>query len=265
MISLQPHFEIGRSFEKSIGLSLNEPTTVLQLETVHSTPAISQLKPPPSPAITTAFMEPITTEEAAAGLQLLAYAAIERDTELNRYAGPDVYSSSGEESGSQYLIFDTFYSGGSAAIMDMTNFNVTEFESLWNCVSEYVSEHWNVVRGEKYAYKPFDVLFMLLTVMTHGGQRDILAQTFKIKTASFEKIITKFLQILTEPMYEEVVLEWTNQWKMSRLVRNKKTLIRLGLPNTLRMRPFNKRIVLPVIYRKERSILVVSTSYTAMG
>ena len=64
---------------------------------------------------------------------------------------------------------------------------------------------------------------MLLTVLKHGGNWDFLAQMFKVKGPTFEKIICRFMNIVWEVLYELTVEQAGKQWKMSQYFSSKKT------------------------------------------
>ena len=76
-------------------------------------------------------MPPITQSQAATALQLLADAAVERNNEISRYEQDDG-AETDEEVESELPTFDRFYEqAGSPAIIEMTNFDPTQFLGIW--------------------------------------------------------------------------------------------------------------------------------------
>ncbi len=58
---------------------------------------------------------------------------------------------------------------------------------------------------------------MLLTVLKHGRHWDILGRVFKIKGITFERMISKFVSLLSEHLYNLLVTTIALQFKMSDL------------------------------------------------
>ena len=133
---------------------------------------------------------------------------------------------SDEENGSDAPIFDKFYEeGGAAAILEMTNFSPPQFVGIWAGFQDLINENYNVGRGRKCAHAAKDVLFMALSVLKHGGAWDFLARMFGQKTSAFERMIVRFIQMLSEPVYEQYVTYQTKRWSM-KMLQNNKTLFK---------------------------------------
>ena len=62
--------------------------------------------------------------------------------------------------------------------------------------------------------KPKDVLFMVLAVLKHGGTWEFLARMFGQKTSAFERMVLRFIKLLSEPLYEHYVSNQTTKWSM---------------------------------------------------
>ena len=169
-------------------------------------------------------MANLTAYDATRDLRLLEDAAIERQTTLAEYDRASAPVESDDENDSDCPIFDLFYdSGGSRSIVKMTNFTPRKFLAIWNAVSGDVMQKWNVGRGRKSQYTGKDALFMLLTVLKHGGSWDSLAQMFKIKGLTFGKIICRFMNIVWEVSYELMVERVGKQWKMAQCFSSNRT------------------------------------------
>lgn len=87
----------------------------------------------------------------------------------------------------------------------MTNFEASEFQSIWNSISEIIIERYNIGPGRKSHHTGKEMLFMILTVLKHGGQWEIIAKVFSLKGPSFERMMTKFIDLLYESLYEALV------------------------------------------------------------
>lgn len=103
----------------------------------------------------------------------------------------------------------------------MTNFSPTEFSSIWSYIQDHVSSNWNVARDRKSAAKAKDVFFMVLKVIKHCGQWELLGQTFKMKGPTFENLIIGVLRIVWESLYSGFVIRASEKWYMHRNVTQK--------------------------------------------
>jgi len=138
----------------------------------------------------------MASQHAQASLNMLIRSHQERENAISaQSAARD--ADSDEEIDAECPVFDQFYAvDGNASIKTMTNFTGLEFRRLYGLLEDTIGEKWNIGRGKKCQQKPMDVLFMALTVLKHGGSWDILAQPFKIKGPTFERMITRFLPII---------------------------------------------------------------------
>jgi len=139
------------------------------------------------------------SQHALASLNMLTRAHQDRENVISEQnASRDVDSD--EESDAESPIFDQFYAiNGNASIIEMTNFTGVEFRKLYSILQDSIVKKYNIGRGRKSDYKPMDMLFMTLTVLKHGGTWDFLAQPFKIKGPTFERMINK---IFADCMFE---------------------------------------------------------------
>ena len=83
-------------------------------------------------------------------------------------------------------------------------------------IEDYVSKNWNVGRGKRTLYKAQDVLFMTHTVLKHGQQWNFTARLFSVKCSTFERLITGFLRMLSEYMYDICVARVEEKWTMAK-------------------------------------------------
>ncbi len=167
-------------------------------------------------------MDSLSPSKVQGSLQLLAGLAAAQEEELNNYSKETVHSDSEEEDDTNCPIFRSFYNdgGGAKAIMNMTNFSTCEFRRLWRVVDGFVSANWNIGRGRKCLYCPRDILFMTLTTIKYGGQWDVLARIFSIKTPTFERVIMQFIKLTGPFLYKHFVTDIEGEEDLQRLYQN---------------------------------------------
>ncbi|ETI31440.1 hypothetical protein F443_21591 [Phytophthora nicotianae P1569] len=137
--------------------------------------------------------------------------------ELNRYS--DEVGVNNTEQTSTCPIFDGIYrDGGAETVLRLTNFAPSEINTLWFSVRGHVHRYWNVGRGRRSTFAAKDVFFMLLVVMKCGGTWDMVARIFKVKTPTFIKTITGFIEVVTRKLYEEWVTSQLDVTTMRALV-----------------------------------------------
>lgn len=156
--------------------------------------------------------------DATAALNLLSDIALRREEDIANYSVERDQQSSDEESDSPCPYFDQFLNqGGDGAIQDMCNFTALEFEQLWNLLESFIKTHYNVGRGKKSHVTGKDALFMFLAVLKHGGHWDVLGRVFKLKGPTFERMITKFVLMISGHMYELFVTNLAAEFTMHEL------------------------------------------------
>ncbi|ETO80708.1 hypothetical protein F444_04824 [Phytophthora nicotianae P1976] len=115
-------------------------------------------------------------------------------------------------------IYHQFLREDTQNIAALTNFAPLEFECLWNSIRAHVADHWNVGRGRKSKQQPKDVLFMFLVVLKHCGKWDVVANVFRIKTGTFQKMILSFAEVVSPYLYEKYVVSAAGKFTMEALV-----------------------------------------------
>lgn len=83
---------------------------------------------------------------------------------------------------------------------------------------KFVSSNWCVRRGRRSSYKPMDVLFMALVTLKHGGTWDSLGKMFEIKGPTFKRLITRFIDHLSDHFYELFVEQLGENFTMTKLM-----------------------------------------------
>ncbi|PXF40870.1 hypothetical protein BWQ96_09415 [Gracilariopsis chorda] len=99
----------------------------------------------------------------------------------------------------------------------MINFDSVHFDILWNHPTEFINKGYNVGRGQKSKVFGKDAPFLTLTVLKHGGEWDVLARVFKMKGPTFERLVTKFVCLISSFPYESFVTEFGKLHSMALL------------------------------------------------
>ena len=94
-------------------------------------------------------------------LRLLAELAAERSNELNQYDGDPADIDNDDGTDSDCPILDSFVAdGGEIAVLQITNFTLAEHRGLYDHLSPFLVQNYNVGRGKRSKYNAKDVLFM---------------------------------------------------------------------------------------------------------
>ena len=92
-------------------------------------------------------------------------------------------------------------------MLKMNNFSRPEFERIYNKVFDVVTKSWNTGRGRKTAYKAKDVFFMALSTLQCGSPWDYMGSMFRIRGSVFQRMVKTFLPLISEELYEGMVVE----------------------------------------------------------
>ena len=104
----------------------------------------------------------------------------------------------------------------------MINFTRPEFERIYSKITEFVTMNWNVGRGRKTPHKAKDVFFMMLSTLKTGGQWDYMANMFRIKVSVFQRMVKSFLLLVSEQLYEGMVVDIRGRNTMKHLASKNK-------------------------------------------
>lgn len=163
-------------------------------------------------------MNEISRNNVTQALSLLAETAAEHLDAIEQYDPEPDCPDSDDDNDSSSPIFDKFYdSGGSGAILQMTNFTPDKIESIWLNMEDSITQVFCSGRGKKSAVKPKDCLFMLLTVLKHGGNWDFLAKMFNCKGPNFERLMIKYCKAISPILYKQFVEEAEQRFTYKRL------------------------------------------------
>ena len=137
-------------------------------------------------------MAEFSQQDAVSALNLLAEVSLRHEQEIANYSA-NVNQNMEDDLDSNSPYFDEFYNeGGAKAIKELTNFYPAQFEEIWLIVQEFITKNYNSGRGKRCKVSGKDILLMLMTVLKHGGQWDLLGRIFNIKGPTFERMITRF-------------------------------------------------------------------------
>ena len=89
----------------------------------------------------------------------------------------------------------------------MTNFSRPEFDRIYNKISDVVTKFWSTGRGRKTVFKVKDVFFMALYTLKGGRHWDYMGCMFRIKWSVFQSMVKTFLILISEELYEGMVVE----------------------------------------------------------
>ena len=170
---------------------------------------------------------PITVspkEKAKMATKKLLNTAHQREVKLATSLPPyneqmkELVSGEIENKGIDSPLMEQFYLlEGQQGLLTLTNFTSQEIDELWNTIEDHVQAHWNIGRGYKHPQKPKDVFLMALSVLKQGEPWDIVAQSYKMMTAVFEKLVSGFIKVITDHLYNSLVSSVAEKWPMERL------------------------------------------------
>ncbi|RQM30380.1 hypothetical protein B5M09_012747 [Aphanomyces astaci] len=98
---------------------------------------------------------------------------------------------------------------GSEGIRTLTNFTVTEFETLWSFVDTAMQSAWMEGRGRRSPTSTKDAMFMALTVLKHFSSWEKHAADYGFKAPTFEKLIMRVLSVIELIFYRRFITSVT--------------------------------------------------------
>ena len=177
------------------------------------------------PVVVTMEIPPLSTGQAGRALQLLTANHAARLDQLADFA-PDSQATESEsdEDISDCPRMDTFLeSGGSGAVLQMTNFSLHEFNAVWEILREDVVATWNTGRGRRCGVTPKDTFFMMLTTLKHAGNWEYNGKMFGIKGSTFERQVLGFMAKVVDKLKHIGVKRFERKYTMERLMHEKQT------------------------------------------
>lgn len=94
---------------------------------------------------------------------------------------------------------------GDSTIKAMTNFSVTEFDSLWALVENDVKIAWTLGRGRKPAVAAKDAFFMTLSILKHFDTWSKHSLDFNIGMSTLEKMVHRVIQLVEPVLFVQFV------------------------------------------------------------
>ena len=168
-------------------------------------------------------MATFTKDNAATALELLCDAAALRQQALDVFPIAPIPRDEDEMNDSDSPILDTFVAiDGEQAMIKMTNFSRQEFDRIYTKTSNCVTNSWNTGRGRKTSYRAKDVLFMTLSTLKTGGHWDYMASMFRITGSVFQRLIKKFFFLISEELYEGMVVGQRSKQTMNHFAATNK-------------------------------------------
>ena len=107
--------------------------------------------------------------------------------------------------------------GGEIAVLQLTNFTLTEYRGLYGRLRPFLVQNYNVGRRKRSKYNAKDVFFIELTVCKTGTMWDFAAKIFNMKSTSFERLVTNFIRMVTPLAYATYVERAAEKLKMARV------------------------------------------------
>lgn len=90
---------------------------------------------------------------------------------------PEETIPSDAKNGSPARLFDHFNEEkGSCAIINLRNFEHTQFKTAWGNLGEYDNTHYNIGQGKKSRISRGNTFFMVFVILNHGGSWNFLAK-----------------------------------------------------------------------------------------
>lgn len=143
---------------------------------------------------------------------------VEIETALPAYnSDMEDYNSDDEVDSEAPLLEAIYLTEGNTGLVTTTNFTATELDELWGHVSTPALSRWNVGRGRKVSHKAKDVMMMALSVLKRGEPWDVLALSFGSSSSVFEKMISNYVDAITDYIYNTFVSQVAKTMSMQRL------------------------------------------------
>ena len=149
---------------------------------------------------------------------------VEIETALPAYnSDMEDYNSDNKVDSEAPLLEAIYLTEGNTGLVTTTNFTTTELDELWGHVSTPALSRWNVGRGRKVSHKAKDVMMMALSVLKRGEPWDVLALSFGSSSSVFEKMISNYVDAITDYIYDTFVSQVAKTMSMQRLSADNRT------------------------------------------
>ncbi|OWZ13412.1 hypothetical protein PHMEG_00013271 [Phytophthora megakarya] len=135
---------------------------------------------------------PLSATQVAHDVSILSQLDADRQAQRESMSSV-VIDRSNDEIDSPSPVYHSFPREDAANITAMTNFASYEFKRLLGYLRNHLRDRWN---------RPMDVTYMFLTTLKHSGTWDVVADVFKIKPPTFQKMMLSFATVLSLYLYE---------------------------------------------------------------
>ncbi|KAF0722463.1 hypothetical protein Ae201684P_003507 [Aphanomyces euteiches] len=116
-------------------------------------------------------------------------------------------------------MFDQFLQvGHSRGIFELTNFSTLEFETVWSSIAVDTTAAWSRLWVPSCRHTAKDVFFMTLSVLKNGGKWLTNTLVFNIKAPTFQRMITKFISLLSPILHDAWVENVVTDQPMEKIV-----------------------------------------------
>jgi len=99
-------------------------------------------------------------------------------------------------------------------LMEMCNFNCSEFERLWRRCSTILTQRLTMGRGNKTDVTPKDLLFIVLCVLKAAINWDLMGSIFEKKGPTLQRLFSRGVEILSPFLCEEFVISYYTKLSM---------------------------------------------------
>ncbi|RHY26518.1 hypothetical protein DYB32_007536 [Aphanomyces invadans] len=162
----------------------------------------------------------ISARNIARAVEALAALDERRIAKRQRYSIEDPDASNDDADSAAPVLERFIETRGLDVVHTLTNFTLSELNTLWANIKTFVSKNWNVGGGRKCPVTGKDMLFMTLVTLKHAGTWDLIAATFEEKAATFGKRVTDFVRTLHQYLVRKYIDEQGLKWTMQQLVAN---------------------------------------------
>lgn len=136
-----------------------------------------------------------------------------------------------------------------AGISNMTNFDPSEFKTIWGYFGDVIGRHYNSGRGKMCSETGKAVLFTTLAVRSYSGQWEFLARVSGEKGPTFERTINRFVDIIPDFAHDTLVKAMESFFSMTKLINE------MQLFKTYKCAPYATDVTFQQTFRPSGSIV----------
>lgn len=133
------------------------------------------------------------------------------------------------------VLYFSRHAEGSSTIFWTANFTFRVLQKDYGKFSVRINSAWNTGRGQKYSFTAKYSFAMMLYVLKHGWQWDVSARLSRIRTSVTEKMISSFVQLISNWSFEKQVLKFINPFMVKSYLGDTNMFYRFCMHDTLEM------------------------------